>query len=224
VDSGHSEAAALLDRSDDTLLHDDLAEINQPFYLHQFVADAARHGLQFLGDAERLFPSEPDAAQYRDFVELRSFRQSLLCRGEEVLDRTPEAAGMERFFYSSPEPSLFAGALADAYPLPLPFEELTPYCGGDLGETLLGYVREGAVYPHVYEFPCEESVTERPIASLLARHQAAVSDQVTNLCHHLVELPEELRRSLLLLDGTHACQEFDGSSLEWLARMALLIG
>src|SRR5262245_60447416 len=47
------EAQRLLDgKSDHALFHDDLGEINRPFYFHEFAALAARHGLQYLAEAD----------------------------------------------------------------------------------------------------------------------------------------------------------------------------
>ncbi len=99
----------VLQHPDPLLYHDDLAEVNTPVYLHEFVAHAARHGLQFLSEA-RLHDSQlhelpdevaaeldalPDDAvlreQYIDFVVNRMFRQTLLCRDDVVLDRTLDA-------------------------------------------------------------------------------------------------------------------------------------
>jgi SAM-dependent methyltransferase len=84
------------------LLHDDLAEINEPVYFHEFVAHARRHGLQFLGEAELadsgdggLPLSVRDALdgldalareQHLDAVLSRRFRQTLLCSGAVALD------------------------------------------------------------------------------------------------------------------------------------------
>lgn len=99
----------VLQHPDPLLYHDDLAEVNTPVYLHEFVAHAARHGLQFLSEA-RLHDSQlhelpedvarelgqlPDDAvvreQYIDFVVNRMFRQTLLCRDDVALDRTIDA-------------------------------------------------------------------------------------------------------------------------------------
>nr|MBA3747273.1 methyltransferase regulatory domain-containing protein [Solirubrobacterales bacterium] len=99
----------VLQHPDPLLYHDDLAEVNTPVYLHEFVAHAARHGLQFLAEA-RLHDSQlhelpadvaselgrlPDDAvvreQYIDFVVNRMFRQTLLCRDDVALDRTLDA-------------------------------------------------------------------------------------------------------------------------------------
>ena len=97
---------ALLARSDATLLHDELAEVNDAVYFHEFAAHAARHGLQYLAEADFFemqigAASEPAAQallaiddpvrreQYLDFLKARMFRQTLLCRAELAIDRTP---------------------------------------------------------------------------------------------------------------------------------------
>ena len=46
-----AQAAELLTRSDSALFHDELGDIYEPVYFHDFVAHAARHGLAYLGDA-----------------------------------------------------------------------------------------------------------------------------------------------------------------------------
>jgi hypothetical protein len=63
-----------------------------------FVGHAARHGLQYLGDAEPVrddvrdlpLPAEDwlEARQYGDFLDCRKFRESLLCRKDIALRRT----------------------------------------------------------------------------------------------------------------------------------------
>ena len=80
------------------LYHDDLSEVNDPVYFHQFAAHAGCFGLRFAAEAEphwmetRSFPPEVAAhldslaafnvvekEQYIDFLRLRRFRQTLLC-------------------------------------------------------------------------------------------------------------------------------------------------
>ncbi|MBV8378714.1 MAG: methyltransferase regulatory domain-containing protein [Verrucomicrobia bacterium] len=86
---------------DEAFFHDDLSEINQPFYFHEFITAAFRHGLQFVGEAranelqpgkfapnvmERMKELEgaPEVVreQYKDFVRGSAFRETLLCHGE----------------------------------------------------------------------------------------------------------------------------------------------
>jgi methyltransferase-like protein/trans-aconitate methyltransferase len=91
---------------DSVILHDELAEWNDPLYFSQFAAHAGTHGLQFLVEAD--FPmSMPnnlssetfealqefcetivDTEQYMDFIRNRAFRRTLLCHQEVAIDRT----------------------------------------------------------------------------------------------------------------------------------------
>lgn len=114
-----TELTRLRELPSDYLLHDDLAEINQPFYFHEFVTDAAAHGLQFLAEAD--FRAMQDSRlsaesramlrqlddlhimeQYRDFILNAAFRQTLLCHHDQPIDRRLHPALMEQFLASSP--------------------------------------------------------------------------------------------------------------------------
>lgn len=94
------------DQADGFLLHDELGEINEPIYFHQFVQRAKCHNLQYLAEAEfranLLITSLPvevvktlqamasdliELEQYLDFLYNRTFRQTLLCRQEVDLNR-----------------------------------------------------------------------------------------------------------------------------------------
>lgn len=97
-------AGELLKHTDSALLHDDLAPVYEPVYFHEFVQRAARHGLQYAGEASgfdaprNLKPETREAAramaagdriqeeQYLDFFRMRGFRQTLLCRVEAKVD------------------------------------------------------------------------------------------------------------------------------------------
>jgi trans-aconitate methyltransferase len=93
------EARIISASADAFLLHDYMEEVNEAFYLTDFVDHAAHHGLQYLGDAALakmpLGDMPPDDAgawkrigggdivrleQYRDFLGNRRFRMALLCR------------------------------------------------------------------------------------------------------------------------------------------------
>jgi hypothetical protein len=220
------EARQMAASPDDLLFHDDLAPVNDPVWFRDFAGQAGRHGLQYLGDARWSRPGNcsVDAEQYDDFVSMRGFRQSLLCREEVKLNREVTPALMPRFLFSAANPeaidSPVTAALADAYPLPIPYEDLAPYDTA-LAETLFGLYQRGAVYLHVFDFPCEETVTARPRATRLARYQAARSPFVTSVCHHLVELTESDRELLQRLDGR---RKVSSPRIEWFARMGLLEG
>lgn len=98
------------------MLHNELAEINQPVYFHQFAEHAAAHGLKFLAEADfratlaqnlpapvlatlRQFGEDVvSLQQYLDFLQNRTFRQTLLChqairlKGKLAPERLPEFA------------------------------------------------------------------------------------------------------------------------------------
>lgn len=108
------------ERSDETLYHDDLAEVNEACYFYDFISHAARHGLQFLAEAdffemqvgvmpepvsEALAELDDDVLtreQYLDFLKGRMFRQTLLCSAEMRLNRSPQPALLTRFSVASP--------------------------------------------------------------------------------------------------------------------------
>ena len=106
------QAERLLAHSDASLVHDELAPFNEAVYFYEFAAHAARHSLQYLAEADFFemqigAASEPAAKallgvenpvrreQYLDFLKARMFRQTLLCRAELEIDRTPRPAVLE---------------------------------------------------------------------------------------------------------------------------------
>lgn len=105
--------------TDAGFFHDDLSSINQPVYFHEFMAHAAREGLQYLGEADLSekqvaeYPAHVQAVlreldpndivggeQYRDFLRCRAFRQTLLCRQGIPLIREFSPAHMGGLFIS----------------------------------------------------------------------------------------------------------------------------
>ncbi len=102
---------------DSALLHDELEDLNQPFYFHEFVERAEQHDLQFLGDlCEMRGDSIPpdtlaelrkkshslvELEQYCDFMLRRTFRKTLVCHKEVVLDRKVTTSRLQKFFISS---------------------------------------------------------------------------------------------------------------------------
>jgi len=115
------ELESLLERKPECFYHDELEEHNHRFYFHEFVADAARHALQYLSESRLLsmqsgvYPPETSDAinalsqdndifreQYLDFLKLRTFRQTLLCHAGIALSRGPDPARVERLSAGSP--------------------------------------------------------------------------------------------------------------------------
>lgn len=106
-------------KDDALLLHDELEEINDPLYFYQFAERAARHGLQYLAEAEfrtmlasnfpspvsdtlnKMVKSIVDLEQYMDFLRNRTFRQTLLCHQDVPLHRRLKPDAPTTFYVSS---------------------------------------------------------------------------------------------------------------------------
>lgn len=100
---------SLTDQDGGALLrHDELAEVNEPFWFHEFAAAAGRHGLQYLIEADlpsvtpsRLDPEHVEVLratargdlveleQYLDLLYHRTFRQTLIVHAEAEIVREP---------------------------------------------------------------------------------------------------------------------------------------
>jgi methyltransferase-like protein len=127
---------------DEAFFHDDLSEVNQPFYFFEFMADATRHDLKFVGEASSndLEPNHfiPEVSrkmeelegapeivleQYKDFIRGCAFRQTLLCHKELEL-----------------APDLLIGRIPDVYAMcdAVPVEE-----GNDPNNTETIFRRRG---------------------------------------------------------------------------------
>ncbi len=107
-------------KSNGALFHDDLADINQPFYFHEFASAAAQYGLQYLSEAvladtqDHEFAPEVGAQlnaigeqdplareQYLDFLKGRTFRQTLLCHHSVNLDRNLQSSALTELYVRS---------------------------------------------------------------------------------------------------------------------------
>jgi methyltransferase-like protein len=101
-----SECDRLSKRAENSVYHDELSQSGYaPVYFADFIRSAAAYGLQFLGEAmliDNFSDSSPNISseleafargdlityqQYLDFLTFRSFRRSLLCRENILLDR-----------------------------------------------------------------------------------------------------------------------------------------
>jgi SAM-dependent methyltransferase len=108
------EIRQMSNRNEGWFFHDDIAPINDSFYVRDFAARAARHSLQYLGDAQAhlMFDTRTsldwvggdvmEREQYFDFLSLRQFRNTLLCGSEVQLERPAGPERMDRFLFSSP--------------------------------------------------------------------------------------------------------------------------
>ncbi len=239
--------ATILERNSGGVYHDDLSDCNDPVYFRDFAAHAHRHALQFVAEAELSVNFDPQRAlaplmeqvpaadriereQYMDFLRLRRFRQTLLCREEVALCPEPDPRRFDRLFFSAEvrvgddgrlegrtgsctivDDSVpgIAAALAARHPRPLAFADMLPLAAGAgaLRDILLGLVHAGFADAHTSDYPCESCVSVRPRALRLARYQATQSEFVTNACHIPVKLDEVGRCILYLLDGSRTALE-----------------
>ena len=126
-----AEIERLQARSDACLYHAELGDVYQPVYFHEFIAQAQRHGLQYLGEANffdmahaplpapaaaLLADSADDllvAEQYSDFLRCRCFRRTLLCHREAPVDRAIPPERVRKLYAAS----AFA-PVEDAHPQP----------------------------------------------------------------------------------------------------------
>lgn len=98
------------------VFHEYLEECNLPIYFHQFMAEAAARGLQYLGEAEfdkmllqNFAPKVQEhlgglpllqQEQYMDFVRGRKFRSTLLCHQGIPLNRQVDAQRMKQYHFA----------------------------------------------------------------------------------------------------------------------------
>lgn len=112
------EAQLWVKASDSYILHEQLAEFNEPLYFHEFAGRLADHRLQYLSEAKLADSAStaPDEVrqnlsewcgdlvsreQYLDFLRERTFRRSLLCREDVKLDREPAPEMVRKFLLAA---------------------------------------------------------------------------------------------------------------------------
>jgi SAM-dependent methyltransferase len=230
----HADVAArateLLEHTDSSLLHDDLAGAYEPVYFHAFAEHASRHGLQYVGDANPLDPAPAESVQpfaggdriaeqqLLDFVRMRKFRQSLLCHDSVTLQPEWDAARAQGLYATSmtreePNGTFVSPAgprMTTAHPAPVaylrrliaaaPRSEPVSEEDAPLAVQLFG---AGLIELHAFPGIAVRAGA-KPEASPWARYQLARGDaQVTTLWHRSIEIVgEPMHRLFRLLDGT----------------------
>jgi SAM-dependent methyltransferase/methyltransferase-like protein len=123
----HNEHAYLSEAADHYLFHDYLAENSYPLYFHEFHRRVVEHELQYLGELNFTYNALPtDNAQSRefltsqpfvercqalDFINNRSYRKSIICRGDVQLNPELEAGHVQALKVSLseiPKPTNFS--------------------------------------------------------------------------------------------------------------------
>lgn len=109
------EAELLAQQPDHYLRHDHLEENNKQFYFNEFMTEAAKRGLQYVGDSSlpsmfignlptKVSEKLKDVAdivrseQYMDFINNRRFRSTILCRNTAQLNRSLNTESVQRFY------------------------------------------------------------------------------------------------------------------------------
>ena len=168
--------------------------------------------------------SDLEFEQFMDFLLNRRFRQSVLCRRKLEVRREPHADTFDRLYVAarptkdhtataSHDDSLLKAALDHlhrVWPLSLTFESLLQVAGADTAEGALklmtGLLRcysqkrvELNTLPPLFV----TELSDRPVATRLARVQSQTSSVVSNLRHEAGQLNEFGREVISILDGNH---------------------
>jgi hypothetical protein len=152
---------------------------------------------------------------YSDLLTARHFRQSVMCLSDEPLPPNPDPQRARRLHWAvrpAAEP-LEVGLVADAFaeldrrrPRAVGFTELRDALDADpaaLAEALIDAFRRERLMPHACPLRAASDPGQRPIASPLARWQAAKGPDLTSLAYQTVRMEEPAARLLItLLDGT----------------------
>lgn len=111
------ETELLAQQPDHYLRHDHLEETNKQYYFNEFMKEAAKRGLQYLGDSNlaSMFLGNMPAKvieklqavndivrteQYMDFINNRRFRSTILCRNDVKLNRSLNVDTIKQFLLS----------------------------------------------------------------------------------------------------------------------------
>lgn len=112
-----TEADLLANQPDHYIRHEHLEDNNTQFYFNEFMSHAAKHGLQYLGDASltsMYIGNLPDkvaeklqeikdivrSEQYMDYITNRRFRSTLMCKNSVQLNRSLSYGDIKKFYIS----------------------------------------------------------------------------------------------------------------------------
>ena len=255
------EARHMLERDPAVLFHDELGGWFEPQMLSDVVAAARGQVLEYLCDAqpplnhEAFFPSVASPSirersgndwvryeQMKDFLTLRLFRQSLICRPSSVEPAITDWTGLlplhaeGRFVRKESESgaaafetrdgtpietddAAFAGIIqriADAFPGSLPLADVVD--GPLIGNAILQLYLLGVLGLRTEPIELARHPGPRPLANKLARAQAARgAAAVATMRHISMRLPDEgSRQFLTLLDGTKTRAELTAAMAMYL--------
>jgi hypothetical protein len=200
--------------------------------------------------------STAEREQLIDLLRRRVMRVAVLCRADVALDRSDAAAerAMRDLYVASsvrdggdgsfvlPQGEVFAAPAGSAaepllrrimalWPQSIAVGKLLEQSNdpAPLCRTLLQMARTGLLEVDAHPPACSNTIAARPLASPVARLQAADRDVVTHLRHDQVRLPPAAREVLLLADGSRTADQIAATRpdaaqlLADLARNALLV-
>ncbi len=119
LDNRHNAVIGFDAWHNSVLLHDELAEFNEPIYFHEFAERAAAHGLSYLAEADfpkvmthdltdeaasqiaNLAQNTIELEQYLDFARHQTFRRTLLCHEDIEVERTLRGSRVRGLYISS---------------------------------------------------------------------------------------------------------------------------
>ena len=194
-----AELTQMLGHEEGHLYHDQLAEINDPFYFTQFVQQAAAHGLKYLGEADffEMFDyGLADSArvtlkqlgqerilreQYLDFLKCRRFRQTLLCHGEAPTqteaqpDKVPGLLIASSAKCSTPENDLRPGIMVNYT------SSKAAKCATDfpLGKAALGFLSASDPIPLPFAALLQQAVAKLALAGVATENSGRLAEQLS---------------------------------------------
>lgn len=208
--------------------------------------------------------------QYIDFFKGRAFRHTLICRDDVHIERPPKPERVAGLLAAADVHSLGVGAdggedfegphgavigtkdaaaraalnhLSSVWPRRVSVSDLVKSAASTPAH-LLDFLKRcyqiGFIHLHTWSPPFVTHVSERPVASPVARHQAAISNVLPTMRHTTLKIEGPIAQKLVtLLDGTHdratlleklkadepsLTPEILETLLQHLARSAVLIG
>jgi SAM-dependent methyltransferase len=199
------QSANLLAERDSVILHDVLERDNDSRLLHQFLAEAAGHGLQYLGDAHfshmvgigidaaglaaiRQDGDVVDFQQRLDFLYGRALRATLLCREEIALRHQPVPEAVRDLWIASgaavvsPDGIKLAAdqvdrtKIDDASPLKFRTDECTTTIANRIGKTAM--LELCAAHPTPLRF---DAFLDRVRLRLRASGNPSLADQIAQM-------------------------------------------
>ena len=198
------EYGALAHADESYLFHEQLEEVNEPQYFHEFAEQAQSHELQYVSEIEfsnlqfdRYPPQVAQALrkmeilmreQYLDFLMRRTFRQTLLCHNGVPLDRTNLPGNLTKLRVATPAVS--SGSKPDLRQgVPVAFVGL----GGvqaNVADSLTkaAFLRLGAAWPQSIPFGELESMARKDVAgdSIVVQDETQFQRDTDLLADHLL--------------------------------------